>query len=125
MSKPIEVKLNQQEIATLDFLNLTPTDRAAAEAKILARKRENMAGAIQRREVFSLEVSEKVKQQDGSFKPGKGGVKATGLGSKFPLTLYPEQWEMLATKMPEILAFCKTNADRIHAARKAAGTLPE
>lgn len=36
----------------------------------------------------------------------KGGVSVYGLG-RFPVTLYGEGWERLASKLPEILAFVR------------------
>ena len=44
--------------------------------------------------------------------PGKGGVGVYGL-NRFPLTLKPSQWRKLASLMPEVLAFCEANADRL------------
>ena len=44
--------------------------------------------------------------------PGKGGVGVYGL-NRFPLTLKPSQWRKLAALMPEVIAFCDANADRL------------
>lgn len=42
----------------------------------------------------------------------KGGVSVYGLG-RFPVTLYQEQWQKLATAMPGILTFIKENQDKL------------
>jgi hypothetical protein len=40
------------------------------------------------------------------FKVGeKGGVSAYGINSRFPVTLYGEQWERLIGAIPELKAF--------------------
>ena len=47
------------------------------------------------------------------FKVGdKGGVSVYGLNSRFPVTLYAEQWERLLAKAPDLLAFVKVNGSR-------------
>lgn len=69
-----------------------------------------------KRSTFSVTLSETVQDTDNKgnvlkdaagnpkTKPGKGGFKVMGLGSRFPVTLYPEQWEVLFAHMAEIKA---------------------
>jgi hypothetical protein len=46
-----------------------------------------------------------------SFKVGeKGGVSVFGLNSRFPVTLYAQQWERLIEAIPQLQAFLKANA---------------
>jgi hypothetical protein len=42
----------------------------------------------------------------------KGAVSVYGLG-RFPVTLYPEQWERLLAMADEIRAFIRDNADKL------------
>jgi hypothetical protein len=96
------VIINQAE---REMLNKLPeAQRASVEAALLAAKQESQAGVIARREVFTVTISETVKDDKGNLKPGKGGVKVTGLGSRFPTTLYPEQWEIVFANMDKIRA---------------------
>jgi hypothetical protein len=39
----------------------------------------------------------------------KGGVSVYGLGQRWPVTLYPDQWEALSKAMPNILKFIEDN----------------
>ncbi len=49
----------------------------------------------------------------GSFKVSeKGAVSVYGLG-RFPVTLYPEQWERLLSMADELRAFIEENRDRL------------
>lgn len=49
-----------------------------------------------------------------SFKVGeKGGVSVFGLNSRFPVTLYAQQWERLVAAIPELQAFMTANADKL------------
>ena len=43
----------------------------------------------------------------------KGGVCVTGLNSRFPVTLYAEQWTRLAEFMPQVLAFIEKNKAKL------------
>lgn len=75
-----------------------------------------------KRNTFSVSLSEVVADTDAKgnikrdaagnpiMKPGKGGFKVTGLGSRFPVTLYPEQWDLLFSKQEEIKA-CYSNPE--------------
>jgi hypothetical protein len=45
-----------------------------------------------------------------SFKVGaKGGLSVFGLNSRFPVTLYIQQWERLFAVKDELFAFAKAN----------------
>jgi hypothetical protein len=98
----VEVKLNKQEIEML--ASLPEALRPQVEASLLAAKRESVASVVAARTVFSVSLSETVKDKDGKLQPGKGGFKVTGLGSRFPVTLYPEQWEILFANAEAIRA---------------------
>ncbi len=53
------------------------------------------------------------RQRAGSFKVSeKGAVSVYGLG-RFPVTLYPEQWERLLGMADDIKAFIAENRDRL------------
>lgn len=39
----------------------------------------------------------------------KGGVSVYGINSRFPVTLYADQWERLIAKSSDLLAFIKAN----------------
>lgn len=52
----------------------------------------------------------------------KGGVSVYGLGQRWPVTLYVDQWAALAEAMPNIVKFCGENATECEEkAVKAAG----
>jgi hypothetical protein len=63
-------------------------------------RRENEQLKANRTRGTSLKVSE------------KGGVSVYGLG-RFPITLYPEQWEKLIGMSDEIKTFIADNHDRL------------
>ena len=49
-----------------------------------------------------------------SFKVGeKGGVSVFGLNSRFPVTLYAQQWERLIAAIPELQTFMTANASKL------------
>jgi len=50
----------------------------------------------------------------------KGCVSLYGLGQRWPVSLYPDQWEAVAEKMNEIVAFVRANADECE--KRAAAT---
>lgn len=77
----------------------------ALQAEIARLTAENSKLRVQRSPGLTFKVSD------------KGAVSVYGLG-KWPVTLYQEQWEKLADKMPDLLAFAKVNSDKLH--RKAA-----
>ena len=43
----------------------------------------------------------------------KGAISLYGLNARFPVTLYYNQWEQIATVLPSILQFGKDNADKL------------
>lgn len=49
----------------------------------------------------------------------KGGISVYGLGQRWPVTLYRDQWTALAEAMPNILAFADSKADECDAKAKA------
>lgn len=97
----MDIKLNQQEIETLNdlFPNAGP-ERTAAEAKILARKKVNMERVDNNRSNFRVIVSK------------KGAVSVYGLGNRFPTTLYKEQWEQVFGGRETIEQVCATAPTR-------------
>ncbi len=112
------VIINQAE---REMLNKLPESlRAGVEQSLLKAKQDAMTDVVQRREVFTVSISETVKDKDGHVKPGKGGVKVTGLGSRFPTTLYPEQWEIIFANADKIRAVYNdaANKAKIEALRK-------
>lgn len=110
------VQLNQSE---REFISKLPQAmQAEAEKTLLASKASAQAEVTARREVFTVSVSETVKDDKGNTKPGKGGIKVTGLGQRFPVTLYPEQWEIIFANQEAIRKCGKDNADLIARLRK-------
>lgn len=65
---------------------------AQLEAQVKAQEEENRKLAAAKQQTMSMAVS------------AKGAVSVYGLG-RFPVTLYPAQWERLATKVQDVLAF--------------------
>jgi len=47
----------------------------------------------------------------------KGGVSVYGLNVRFPITLYADQWERLATFLPDVLAFIKAHPELLRKQR--------
>lgn len=80
-------------------------DVKSLQAQIEALKAQNAALTAQAAAKISLKVSD------------KGALSVYGMG-RFPVTLYASQWETLAERMPEIVAFIKANAGKL--ARKSA-----
>lgn len=74
------------------------TDELQAELERLRAENERLKATAQR--TGNLKVSE------------KGGVSVYGLG-RFPVTLYPEQWERLLSMADEIRAFIANNRDKL------------
>jgi hypothetical protein len=70
------------------------------QAEIERLRKENEALKAGRSRGTSMKVSE------------KGGLSVYGLG-RFPITLYPEQWEKLLAMSGEIKAFIDDNRDRL------------
>ena len=98
----VNVKLTEQEEA---ILNLVPAEhRQAARQGLIDSKSKKAQAVLMMREVFSVSLSETVKNPDGTTKAGKGGYKVSGLGSRFPITLYPEQWETIFANADKIRA---------------------
>lgn len=44
----------------------------------------------------------------------KGCISVYGLGSRFPVTLYRKQWEVLFTKIDQVKAFIETNREALN-----------
>lgn len=106
--KPVE--LNKQEKAMIAKL---PVEHQAVMTKHLLEGKAKIEAEIEaRRNTFAIELSEVVKEQDGSTKPGKGGYKVTGLGSRYPVTLYPEQWEIIFSNIETIRSFYNNPANK-------------
>ena len=65
-------------------------------------------------------VVEKEKSRTLTLKVSeKGGISVYGLG-RFPVTLYPEQWEKIGPLIPLIAEFVEANSDEIFARQAAA-----
>lgn len=77
---------------------MATAEELQAELERLRAENERLKATAGRR--GSLKISE------------KGGVSVYGLG-RFPVTLYPEQWERLLSMADEIRAFIAENRDRL------------
>lgn len=103
--------------------NTGPVNTPTVEELLAEREKTNALIAQLRaekaamdRSTFSVSVSAVVNDTDDNgkirrdkdgkpkTKPGKGGVKVAGLGSRFPVTLYPEQWEIIFANREAIQA---------------------
>ena len=78
-----------------------------AELERLRAENEKLKAANKR--AGSLKISE------------KGGVSVYGLG-RFPVTLYPEQWERLLGMADQIRDFIEENKDQLKWKREQAAT---
>jgi hypothetical protein len=85
-----KVSLSKAELEMIS--KLPESQREAVSQSLLQAKAEAMASVTERREVFSVRITD------------KGGVSVYGLGQRFPVTLYPEQWEIVAENLETILA---------------------
>ncbi len=115
----MEIKLNQAELDMVSKLDAA-TAKIVSES-LLNAKRTALAEVAAAREVFSVSLSEFVQDSENGkpkkdasgkpvMKPGKGGFKVTGLGSRFPVTLYPEQWEIIFSNQ-EVIRACYNNPE--------------
>lgn len=89
-------------------------ERARLNAEIASLRSASLS---EKRTTFSVSLSEFVQDTDKkgnvvrdaqgnpTMRPGKGGIKVGGLGSRFPVTLYPEQWEVIFANQDAIKAF--------------------
>jgi len=58
--------------------------------------------------------ADKAKASKVHFKVGeKGGVSVYGINSRFPVTLYAEQWDRLFAHEPELKAFIKAHRSEL------------
>jgi len=71
-------------------------------AKLKAERAELMKA---RRAEFNVKIGE------------KGGVSVYGLGSRFPVTLYAEQWQVLFDNAGSVAKFIKDHTQQIEAAK--------
>lgn len=73
------------------------------EAQLAAMRAENEAlkAKIAKGTTLRLKVSE------------KGGLSLYGINSRFPVTLYRQQWEKLIAYAPTITQFIADNADKL------------
>jgi len=77
---------------------MTTLDEMQAELARLRNENEQLKSA--NKKGVSFKVSE------------KGGLSVYGLG-RFPITLYPEQWEKLLTLSDQIKSFIEENRGRL------------
>lgn len=77
---------------------MTTLEEVQAELERLRAENERLKAGSQRG--ISMKVSE------------KGGLSVYGLG-RFPVTLYPEQWQKLLDLAPDIRAFIEENRNRL------------
>ena len=80
---------------------------AEMQAQIDAAKAEN-ARLQAENEALKAAKTAKITLKMGE----KGGVSVYGLG-RFPVTLYPSQWERLFTVAADIAKFCKANEEEL------------
>jgi hypothetical protein len=118
--------------------NTAPVQGTPSVEQLLAEREKMNAeiarlraeAATQNRNTFSVSVSAVVNETDAKgnvirvngkpkTKPGKGGVKVSGLGSRFPVTLYPEQWQIIFDNQDKIKACIQENAALIKQLRSA------
>ena len=57
-----------------------------------------------REENLALKAKVEAKNKKSCKVTDKGGVSVYGLG-RFPVTLYPEQWDALASYIPDVIKF--------------------
>jgi hypothetical protein len=86
---------------------MATAEELQAELEKLRAENEKLKAANKR--AGSLKISE------------KGGVSVYGLG-RFPVTLYPEQWERLLGMTDQIRDFIEENKDQLKWKREQAGT---
>jgi hypothetical protein len=82
----------------MDELSAALARIASLEAEVEAAKTK---AAKQATATLRLKVSD------------KGGVSVYGLNSRFPLTLYANQWSRLADFIPTVLDFCLEHVDKL------------
>jgi hypothetical protein len=85
---------------------MATTEELQAELERLRSENEQLKAASKR--AGSLRISE------------KGGVSVYGLG-RFPVTLYPEQWERLLSMADQIRDFIAENKDQLKWKQEQAG----
>ena len=80
------------------------------EQKVARLERENAAYAAKEaaKHVLTLKISVAGKGTDGKERKG-GTVCLYGINSRFPVSLYANQWKRLLAHGPEILAFIEKN----------------
>jgi hypothetical protein len=60
------------------------------------------------------QVETKKRSGDMEFRVSeKGGVSVYGLGQRFPVTLYYEQWTKLLDAVPDLKAFIEENKSKL------------
>ncbi len=76
-----------------------------------ATKDAALAAALTKKEGVLNVYSGKPKlDKDGDLvEPCKGTVSVGGLNTKWPVTLYANQWEKLAAYLPTVMEYIKTN----------------
>jgi hypothetical protein len=71
------------------------------QAQLKALKAENEALRAKKLKPVTMKIGE------------KGGLSVYGINSRFPVSLYANQWQRLAPYLPEILAFIEANKDKM------------
>ena len=77
------------------------TQNMTLEQQIAALKAENEALKAGHKALVTLKISD------------KGCISMYGLGSRFPVTLYRKQWNILLSRVEEIKAFLEANKTQL------------
>lgn len=65
-------------------------------------------------EIARLRAAQRGKPEGLTFKVGqKGGVSVSGLGQRFPATLYADQWELILDHADDLRKFIAANQDSL------------
>lgn len=81
-----------------------------AKTKLVSKSEDENVEALKAR----IAELEKIKSGEIIFKIGeKGGLSVYGLGQRFPVTLYYEQWMSLIAAAPQLKAFLEENKSQL------------
>jgi hypothetical protein len=83
---------------------------ADLQAKNAAADKALAAAMAKREGVLNVYTGKPKLDKDGDLvEPAKGTVSVGGLNTKWPVTLYANQWEKLAAYIPTVLEYIKAN----------------